>query len=276
MHQGNRARQFDARIGARQGRGESDTARGRPGRASNDRLIPPYVRDVGDRPASVRPHPGRGGRAVTLPDASARQADGFTDPPPQCRDQRERRWHPWVAHVFGTRRVSASSSIRPYRTDPRTRRRSCISPNWAGRGSRGYRLGNAVSLGSCTARPVARSDLSITLSMSNRQIPVLPGLMARHNFTIRSNGRTAPGLSVGPCCWGGLPRGSVRVNGGPNGPMAGSSPPGLSGRARPSLSLRPCVPRPIVRPLCLEVLGCRTSEEAANRGLGSLTTGHAL
>jgi len=22
--------------------------------------------------------------------------------PPWCRDQRERRWHPWVAHVFGT------------------------------------------------------------------------------------------------------------------------------------------------------------------------------
>ncbi len=37
----------------------------------------------------------------------------FTDPPLQCCDQRERRWRLWVARVFGTRRVSSPSSIRP-------------------------------------------------------------------------------------------------------------------------------------------------------------------
>src|SRR5208283_982028 len=49
--------------------------------------------------ASVRTL-GRGGRAVTLPDAPARQADGFADPSHQGRDQRERHWRPRVAHVF--------------------------------------------------------------------------------------------------------------------------------------------------------------------------------
>jgi len=69
------------KVAARQGCREGRISCAEIG--ANDRLIPPYVRDVGDRPASVRPHPGRGGRAVTLPDAPARQADGFTDPPPR-------------------------------------------------------------------------------------------------------------------------------------------------------------------------------------------------
>src|SRR5271157_6145430 len=58
-----------------------------------------------------------GGRDVTLPDAPARQADGFTDSPLQGRDQRERRWRSWVAHIFDTRRVSAPSSIRARSTN---------------------------------------------------------------------------------------------------------------------------------------------------------------
>ena len=92
-----------------------------PGQRRRRRRLDSYTAGFGSGP-----DPG-------LPNVPSREADGVTDPPPQCRDQRERHWHPWVTHVFGTRRASASSSIRPYRTDPRTRRRFCISPNWAGK-----------------------------------------------------------------------------------------------------------------------------------------------
>ncbi len=111
-------------------------------------------------------------------------------------DQRERRWRPWVAHVFDTRRVSAPSSIRPYRTDPRTRRQSCIGRTGRARGSRGYRLGHAVSLGICAVRADMSPDLRGGLAVSVRDRPLVTGvngtLMARRHLV-----RPAP-ISV-PC-----------------------------------------------------------------------------
>jgi hypothetical protein len=69
------------------------------------------------------------------------------------------------------------------RTDPRTRRRSCIGPNWAGKRVRCYRLGHAVSLGICALRAVERPDLRSEVSASDRDRPLLTGangtLMAR-------------------------------------------------------------------------------------------------
>lgn len=76
----------------------------------------------------------------------------FYRPSPQGRDQRERRWHPGL-RTYLTRRVSAPSSIRPYRTYPRTRQ-SCIGPNWAGKRLPWLQAWPAVSLEICPFWPI--------------------------------------------------------------------------------------------------------------------------